>query len=202
MGTSKVQLKWKYSWRALALLTASVGFASSSHAAVIVNDAWSDGTRTDPTAANGYSENGTDSDTDGSIESAWFTSNAAGTTTSTGHMNLGTAATGSTSWTTYFTPEASPVTLANTGDQVKVTWVFTPTTITGASTAQGLRLCVVDSPSASRVPTDTAPEPPAVGSQYTGYAMFGSMKTGNLGNGNSFQILKRADTTAAPAALL
>ena len=45
-------------------------------AAILVNDTWIDGTRTDPTAVNGYAENdgvaGTDADADGNLESAWF----------------------------------------------------------------------------------------------------------------------------------
>ena len=41
------------------------------HAATIVNDTWQDGTDSDP-ASPMYSENGTDSDTDDDIESAWF----------------------------------------------------------------------------------------------------------------------------------
>ena len=49
---------------------------SLSNAAVIVNDTWLDGTRSDPTPANGYAENdgttGTDSDADGNLEAAWF----------------------------------------------------------------------------------------------------------------------------------
>ena len=51
-------------WRCLSC-TASV------HAATIVNDTWQDGTDSDP-ASPVYSENGTDSEPDGDIESAWF----------------------------------------------------------------------------------------------------------------------------------
>src|SRR3954452_12519284 len=32
-------------------------------------------------------------------------------------------------WTTYFAPTNTPVTLAKTGDQIKVTWGFTPANI-------------------------------------------------------------------------
>ena len=47
------------------------GAAAAGHAAVLVNDTWQDGTRTDP-ASPTYSENGTDTDADGNLESAWF----------------------------------------------------------------------------------------------------------------------------------
>src|SRR5947207_638639 len=157
------------------VVTAIVGLALSSHAAVVVNDTWQDGTRTDPTAANGYSENGTDTDLDGDLESAWY--NANGTlTVSTGHL-VGTMpanGTSSASWTTYFTPEASPVTLAGAGDAIKVTWVFTPSGVNGSSTSgSGLRLAVVDSPSAARLTSDNSPG----SSTYAGYGMFMNMAT-------------------------
>src|SRR5579862_8593119 len=46
-----------------------LGFSLASRANVIISDTWQDGTRTDPTAANGYAENngvvGTDADNDG-----------------------------------------------------------------------------------------------------------------------------------------
>jgi hypothetical protein len=183
-----------------AMGLAAIGVSSGVRAGVIVNDSWSDGTRTDP-ASPTYSENGVDTDTDGNIESAWYTSPTAAMTASVGHL-ITTQQTGSSSYTTYFTPEAGPVTLANAGDQIKVTYAFTPTGINSTSTSQGLRFGLVDSPAASRLTADGAPGTPAVGSQYTGYALFASMRTGTLGNGNSFQILKRADTTAAPAAFL
>ena len=54
-----------------------IGLALSSHANILVNDTWQDGTRTDP-ASPVYAENngvvGTDADNDGDIESAWFAS--------------------------------------------------------------------------------------------------------------------------------
>src|SRR5262249_14995115 len=116
-------------------------------AAVIINDTWLDGTRTDPTSANGYAENngttGTDADSDGDLESAWFRGGS-GTLVPVGaggplrgSGNAGSSA----SWTTYFTPEGSEVVLANPGDQLKVTWVFTPTAVNVNNTSQDFRLC-------------------------------------------------------------
>ncbi|HXI82947.1 MAG TPA: immunoglobulin domain-containing protein [Verrucomicrobiae bacterium] len=169
-----------------------VGLGLSAHANLLVNDTWQDGTRTDPTAANGYAENngvvGTDADNDGDLESVWY--NANGTlTVSTGHL-VGTMpanGTSSASWTTYFTPEASPVTLAGAGDAIKVTWVFTPSGVNGSSTSgSGLRLALVDSPSGARLTGDGSPG----SSTYAGYGMFMNMAT-TLASSSPFQLIKR-----------
>src|SRR6266404_1124269 len=174
------------------VVTAMVGISLSSHANVLVNDTWQDGTRTDPTAANGYAENngvvGTDADGDGDLESVWY--NANGTlTVSTGHL-VGTMpgnGTSSASWTTYFTPEATPVTLAGAGDAIKVTWVFTPSGVNGTSTSgSGLRLAIVDSPSGARLTGDGSPG----SSTYAGYGMFMNMAT-TLASSSPFQLIKR-----------
>src|SRR6478609_4247429 len=95
------------------------------NAAIIVNDTWKDGNDTDP-ASPVYSEYGVDSDADGSLESVWYkggagTLNPVGTGGPERGDLTGTGAS-SASWTTYFTPAATPVTLANSGDSVKVTW--------------------------------------------------------------------------------
>jgi hypothetical protein len=141
----------------------------SGLAGVIVNDTWLDGTRTDP-ASPVFSENGTDSDADGNLESAWFRGGA-GTLAPvwTGGPLRGTGFGGSSaSWTTYFTPEGSEVNLANVGDQLKVTWSFTMTGVNATNTSRNLRLALVDSPSANRVTTEATPAAAA----YTGYALF------------------------------
>ncbi len=115
---------------------------------IVVNDAWSDSTRTDP-ASPTYSEYGTDSDGDGNIESAWYV-NSPNVTVAPGHMNL-TLPTGSQNWTTYFTPAASPITLASAGDFVQVIWVFTPSGVAATNTSQAFNFCLVDTPSAARL---------------------------------------------------
>ena len=65
--------------RAVLCAVAALGVSAISRAAIVVNDTWQDSTRTDPTSPV-YSENGTDTDADGDIELAWFTSNVAGMT--------------------------------------------------------------------------------------------------------------------------
>ncbi|HSY17565.1 MAG TPA: immunoglobulin domain-containing protein [Candidatus Acidoferrales bacterium] len=169
----------------------------TSWATVLVNDTWQDSTRTDP-AAPVYSEYGTDTDGDGDLESAWF--NTGNTmTASPGHLvtTLPANGTGSASWTTYFTPESTPVTLANTGDALKITWVFTPTGVNGSSSSPtGLRLAVVDSPSAARITSDTSPG----NGTYAGYGMFMNMAT-TLASSTPFQLIERT-APGTSAALL
>jgi autotransporter-associated beta strand protein len=186
---------------AVGLLTGPL----ATFGADIVNDTWIDGTRTDP-AHPVYSENGTDADGDGNIESAWYNSGGATWTMTVVddavpggdqilRKNVNPA--GSVSWVTYFTPEASPVTLVNPGDQMVITWVFSLTGVNAASTGQGFRIAVVNSPSASRITSETTPG----SSTYAGYAIFGNMRSGTLGNGNSFAIMERTDNTASAALL-
>jgi len=159
------------------------------HAALIVNDTWLDGTDTDP-AAPTYSENGTDADLDNDLESVWY-QGGAGSLDPVGaggplRGNMTAGGTSSASWTSYFTPEASPVTLTNAGDQLRVTWVFRLTNVGGNNTSQNFRFAVADSPSASRISANGTPGSAA----YTGYAIFGNMG-GTLGNSNPFQLRER-----------
>src|SRR3954451_11090324 len=147
-----------------------LGWATTLSAAIVVNDTWQDATRTDP-ASPGYSENGVDSDADGDIESAWFRSGTgSAVTASAGHLVATSGAGTSMSLTTYFTPEASPVTLTNVGDKISLHWVFTPSGVTTTSTSnQDMRIALVDSPgAASRVTSDATPGNAA----YTGYGVF------------------------------
>lgn len=171
-----------------ATLLAMTG--ARANATVIVNDTWQDATRTDP-ASPISSEFGTDGDSDGNLECAWYSANPTGTTTTTGKISAAVP-TGSVSWTSYFTPEATPITLANAGDNLKVTWVFTPNAaVQQTNVNQNFRLALVDTPAISRISTDTNPANPAA---YTGYAMFMNMSIGptaNLGNTSPFRLMRR-----------
>jgi hypothetical protein len=169
----------------LATLVAGVMAAANAPAATLVNDTWQDSTRTDP-AQPVYSENGVDADLDGDLESVWYRSGTGSSTTmSQGHM-VNAAGTGaSMSLTTYFTPEATPVTLANVGDQMVVRWVFTPTGVTATSTGnQDMRLAIVDS--STRLTTDATP----ANATYTGYGAFFNMRAGTLGNASPFRVME------------
>jgi hypothetical protein len=176
-------LLFVFALAAMLLRTASVT------ATTIVNDTWQDGEDNQP-ASPAYSEYGTDSDADGDLESAWF-QGGAGSLNPVGlggpeRADLTGTGASSASWTTYFTPEASPVTLANTGDSLKLTWVFKASNINATNTSQNLRFAIVDSPSAQRLTANGAPGSGA----YTGYAMFANMGQ-TLGNSNPFRLEKR-----------
>jgi hypothetical protein len=185
---------------AVSSLVMLVGTAKVN-AAIIVNDTWQDGNDDDP-ASPTYSEGGLDSDLDGDVESAWFqggdgTLNPVGTGGPLRAQFSSPTGGSSASWTTYFTPEALPVTLANSGDQLRVTWVFTPTNINGdpngqtSNTSQNFRLAVVDSPAASRISAPGAPG----SSTYTGYGMFMNMGA-VLGNSNPFRLMEHDNNGA------
>ncbi len=162
---------------AASSLAAAFCLATAASASVIlVSDTWLDGTDTDPAAS--QSENGTDLDSDGNLESALY-QGGDGTLDPVGaggllqgKFSLPTSAS-SASWTTYYTPQGNEVNLANTGDQLKVTWIFTPTNINngGTNTSQNFRLAVVNTPDANRL---LAPGAPAAAA-YTGYGMFMNM---------------------------
>lgn len=169
-------------------------FAASAMSAIVVQDTWGDGTDNDalndPVAPT-YSENGVDTDTDGDIESVWY-QGGGGTLDPVGlggperGSGFGTS---SASWTTYFTPEGSEVELANAGDQLCVKWVFTTGAIsTTTNTSQNFRMAVVDSPSLTRINSDSSPG----GGNYTGYAIFGNGGP-ELGRTTPFQLKTRGD---------
>jgi pectate lyase len=175
------------------ILTFICGVAVPGRATVLVSNVWNTGVRSypaynDPNSP--YSEMGVDYNSSGDFESAWF--NAGGTMTATTNHLVTTVGTTSSSWTTYFTTESSPVTLAGAGDQLKITWVFTPSTVnSGSTSSSGLRLAVVDSPAGIRLTTDGSPG----STNYTGYGMFMNMAT-NLGSSSSFQLMERSASGA------
>jgi len=180
---------------AAAAVAGVMFFAPSPARAVIsvnvVNDTWADGERLQPGLTT-YSEYGTDSDSDGNIESTWFVNNNGGSNATTvGHMST-SPSTASMNWYTYFTPSAAtPIVLNNTGDSVKVTWVFTPTGVNAGNTSQQFNMGVG---TASVRPTTDGGSPPAAA--YTGYSLFTNMGNPNLGNSNPFQLRKRSNLAA------
>ncbi len=162
--------------------------AAASQATVLVSNVWNTGVRTypaynDPNSP--YSEMGVDYNSSGDLESAWFSAGSGSAVTTVGHLNLQNGSS-STSWTTYFTPESSPVTLTGPGDQLKITWVFTPANVNTNNTSQQFVLCAVDTPSGARLTADGTPGSAA----YTGYAMYMNMGV-TLGNSNPFQLRER-----------
>jgi hypothetical protein len=183
----------------LAIAALGLVFNCSLRAATIVSDTWIDGERTQP-ASPAYSENGVDSDGDGNIESAWFRSGDGtmsvvnanpGVSPGVLRKTLTAAGTSSATWLTYFTPDASPVTLANANDQLKVTWVFTPTLVNTSNTNQNFRIAVVDTSAAARISTDTTTGSDA----YPGYAMFLNFGQ-TTGRSTPYQLLERNNITS------
>jgi hypothetical protein len=190
----------------LAALAAALAWTASTHAAILVNDTWQDGTRTDP-ASPTYAENngliGTDADADGDIESVWYSSPSASLTASAGspggqllmdNTAGGTTTTGSSSYTTYFTAEATPVTLSQ-GEKLRVTWKFTPTTL-GTDTGRGMRSAIANSPVANRLAGNGSPS----NGLYSGYRVSFSMSTANL-PANALELRERLDPLTSAAFL-
>jgi PEP-CTERM motif len=151
--------------------------------AIIVNDRWRDGTRTDPIQPV-YSENGLDVDLDGDVESLWYSSPGAALTPSPGNL-LMTQQTGSSSYTTYFTTEATPVTLGQ-GDKLRVTWVFVPNGL-GTDAGRGLRMALVNTGALERRTSDGSP----IDSMYTGYRVSLNVSSAGL-PASAIEIRERA----------
>ncbi|HTQ49197.1 MAG TPA: immunoglobulin domain-containing protein, partial [Candidatus Acidoferrales bacterium] len=188
----------KYPLHLILALFLWFGLILPGSASVLVSNVWSTGVRSypaynDPNSP--YSEMGVDYNSSGDFESAWFNGGGGMMTSSPGHL-VTTVTSSSSSWTTYFTTEASPVTLAGAGDEMKITWVFTPSGVAASGTSQGFRLAVVDSPSAARLTNDGSPG----SSTYAGYAMLMNMAT-TLGSSKSFQLMART-APGTSAALL
>jgi hypothetical protein len=158
--------------RTISSIVVALAIAHAASAATIVNDTWLDANRTDPATADPagpHSENGVDADADGNLESVWYSSPGAALVASAGSLNMdntnGGANTGSSSYTTFFSPDGSPVTLAQ-GETLKVTWTFTPTGVS-TNTGRGLRVALVNTAEADRRTTDGSPN----NSTYTGYRL-------------------------------
>jgi len=168
----------------------ALGLALPSYGAVLVSNVWNTGVSTYP-ASPTYSEMGVDSNSSGDLESAWFRGGNGALIPSAGHLLINNFTAASHTLTTYFTSEGSEVNLADPGDMLKVTWVFTPSGIlSNNNSGSGLRLCVVDSPSAARIAADATPG----AAIYTGYGMFMNMGF-QLSNATPFQLMERATTS-------
>jgi hypothetical protein len=171
-------------------LGAMLSQAQPAPAGIVVNDTWIDDSDADP-ASPAYSELGVDADSDGDIESAWFQGGVGGLDPVAGggpgplRGDLTAGGASSASWTTYFTPDATALTLANNGDRLRVTWSFVPTNVNAANTSQNFRFALVDAGLRSTV-NSSLPS-----TTYDGYAMFANMAQ-TLGNSNPYQLRERA----------
>jgi hypothetical protein len=180
-------------WLAVAASFVSLPTPTRAVTNILVNDTWKDGNDLEPMSNNSlHAENngvvGNDADADGDIESAWF-QGGGGTldpVAANGPLR-GTVLTSSSSWTTFFTQEATPVQLAAAGDSIKVTWTFRLTTINASNTSQGFNLALVDSPEGSRLTANGS----TIDGAYRGYRISGNMGQ-TLGNSNPFQLRRRS----------
>jgi hypothetical protein len=172
------------------LLVIAIGSSGpSGWAAILLEDDWDDGDRTDTNLPE---------------ESAWYASNAGSTPTLSalagaliGSVRIFETNAGSRLWITHFTPAGAPVELGF-GDTLKIVTVFTAQNVTTApGTARGLRLGLFNfsEPGAARVTGDgfsTGSGSGAPGVNVTGYGMnlnFAQTFT----TGGPLQIIKRTD---------
>jgi len=171
----KVSKHMKYLLGAIFALTL-IGMAMPVQAdvwpTVLVNDTWNDATRSDP-AAPTYAENtggqGTDADTDGNLESAWFKGGSGNLFPTVGTLVMSNGA-ASTSYTTYFTPEATPKDISLQGEAFRVTWVFHVRGLNSNNgTSQGFPIGILNSPSYTRLTNDGSP---SQSTEYKGYAIY------------------------------
>jgi hypothetical protein len=170
-------------------------------AAHLVNDFWADGTDDDP-ASPVYSDNGTDTDLDGDLESAWFQGGGGSLNPAGANgplemiMDGGPTGSSSSSWTTYFTPEGSEANLSAPGHKLRVTWLFTTHEVNATNTSQNFRVALVDSPGASRISANGTPGNAA----YAGYAIFGNMGE-TFGHAEPFELMERTNPASSSALL-
>ena len=166
-------------------LAATCAITLSARAGVLVNDTWGDSDRTDP-AAPTYAENngvtGFDADSDGNLESAWFKGGSGTMSAAPGDLQI-SGITNSSFWTTYFTPEATPASLANVGDSLIITWIFTPTGTITQNGSQGFNVALAQTPSGVRLTADGS----APSAAYQAYAVQMNMSP-TFANSNPFQL--------------
>jgi hypothetical protein len=201
-------MKMKRLYAVAVAVLAACALASSSRAqttTIVVSNTFNEATRLYPTLPP-YSDDGVPN-SEGDTESA-FIRGGGGTITVTapgggpavaGQANVlvgsGEGAS-SASWYTYFTTNNGAVTLQNPGDEMILTWQFTPTGVAAMNNNQGFSLAVAQTPSGSR----TAGDASVPSASYTSLAMFINMGT-TLSNNSPFQ-LKRWNLGSNPGALL
>jgi len=186
-----MRIRYQLGTVALATLVC-LGLALSARAQttnVLVDDTWRAGNRRTPGTYPGgpltYAENngvvGTDSDGDGDLSSAWFkggsgnlaivTNNPTPPVTGPNILQMSTGASGSSHWYTYFTQPSTAVTLSGPGQEMKLTWVFTPTGVNSGNSNAGLTLALGLTPGARSTNDGTL----AQGNYTNAYAAFMNM---------------------------
>ena len=150
-------------------------FSQASHATVLVDDVWADGSRSNPPFS--------------VSNSIWYAStSSAGTNliTATNSMNFLMFGANARMIMTYFTPTNTAQALA-VGDTLKTTLVFTPTGVAPTNGSQGFRIALVNYGGTNRVGADGFSTSGANGSGVTGYML-------NVNFGMNFGITRPIDT--------
>ena len=171
------------------ILIMTLILTSPAAGAVLLEDDWDDGDRTDTNLPE---------------ESAWFASSASGTPTLTasvgaltGNVRMFETNTSSRLWITHFTAPGSPVELG-VKDVLNITLVFTPSNVTTTPlTDRGLRIGLFNfsEPGAARVTGDgfsTGTGAGAPGTNVTGYML--NMNFAQTFTVTPLQIMKRTGT--------
>ena len=145
-------------------------------AAVLLDDTWADGTRTNTSLP---------------TDAAWYASSAASLVAATNSLTGTPSATASRTWWIYFTTNtASPVSL-NVGDTLKVTLAFTPSGVAAQNGNFGLRAGLFNYSGGTRTTTDTV----AAGAGVRGY--LASVNFGSTLTNRPLEIMERTNIASA-----
>ena len=177
-----------------------VCLATQVRAGVYIDDSWSDTTRTDPAT---YSENGTDFDADGDIESAWFTSSAAALSAA-GHNLTLTMSSSAIQSLTYFTSNSVGPAHLDLGDTLVATLHITFSSLAASPSSAGFRIGVFDFADSTLSPKRVANDASitsnnSLGNGVQGYSLFQTMGT-TFSSTSPMDVRKR--TGLADSALL
>lgn len=154
--------------------------AARATAAVVVDDTWADGNRTN---------------TNLTSDSAWYASSGTSLTVATGMMS-GSTSTSNRTWWTYFTTDAATPLQLSVGDTLKATITFSLSGVNTSNTARGLQIGLYNFSGGARTTSD--------GSSPSGTSVAGFMASVNVGQtfgvDNPLQISQR--TTPGSSALM
>jgi pectate lyase len=156
--------------------TLTVNPPSSGGSAILVDDTWLDGTRTDTVLPD---------------ESAWFASSAS-TLNAAVNSLTGTVSSSSVTWWTYFTSSEGPATL-NVGETLKVTLLFTPDGVNASNGSRGLRIGLFDFTDGTRKTSDSGSPGGAAVKGYLLNMNFGQ----TFGVNNPLEIRERTDAVSS-----
>jgi len=185
------------------IATAACALAISARAQVtnvLVHDQWQDGNYRDttlptlPTYADNNGSTWSDADADGDLdrESDWFRGGGAmsiitNALDSPNILAMSNNAASSSHFYTYFTQSGTAVNLSSPGDELKLTWTFTPQGVAAQNANSGLTLALGLTPGST--PRSTNDNPLAQANYTNAFAAFMNMAT-TLGASSPLQLKK------------